>query len=144
MVSRAVMTEMVNFRLSDSIIGIQMYRNILGGYQRVSNSTIIGESSNKGGTHTYIADLKRSIGFANIIFFAPCSGLARPIKGVPVERSFPNPKRPNQVIQGIKFNSEGPSHLDGVDFRDFRHNQFRRATALLWKVIEIVMPQLYM
>ena len=48
MVSRAVMTEIVNFRLADSLIGIYLFRNVLGGYQRVSNSTIIGESSNRG------------------------------------------------------------------------------------------------
>ena len=48
MVSRAVMTEITNFRLADSLIGIHLFRNVLGGYQRVSNSIIIGESSNKG------------------------------------------------------------------------------------------------
>ena len=56
MVARAVMTELVNFRLADSLVGIYLFRNVLGGYQRVSNSTIIGESSNKG---TYFIFFKK-------------------------------------------------------------------------------------
>ena len=61
-------------------------------------------------------------------------GLAKPLKGVSVDRSYPIPNRPSELMQGIRFNSEGPAHLDGVKFLNFRHNQFRNATALMWKV----------
>ena len=61
-------------------------------------------------------------------------GLVKPIKGVTVDRSYPIPTRPGELMQGIRFSSEGPSHIDGVRFLNFRHNQFRNATALMWKV----------
>ena len=39
---------MVNFFLGDSLEGIRLNRNMLGGYQRIRNSTVIGETVNVG------------------------------------------------------------------------------------------------
>ena len=39
---------MINFRLSDSRTGIELNRNMLGGYQRIRDSVIVGESPNIG------------------------------------------------------------------------------------------------
>ena len=45
---RSAATEMVNFFLGDSLEGIRLNRNMLGGYQRIRNSTVIGETVNVG------------------------------------------------------------------------------------------------
>ena len=45
---RSAATEMVNFFVGDSLEGIRLNRNMLGGYQRIRNSTIIGETVNVG------------------------------------------------------------------------------------------------
>ena len=45
---RSAATEMVNFFVGDSLEGIRLNRNMLGGYQRIRNSTIIGETINLG------------------------------------------------------------------------------------------------
>ena len=39
---------MVNFFLGDSLEGIRLNRNMLGGYQRIRNSPLIGETVNVG------------------------------------------------------------------------------------------------
>ena len=44
--------ELLNFKLADSLDSIELFRNTLGGYQRIKNATIIGESPNKG-THGF-------------------------------------------------------------------------------------------
>ena len=45
---RSTASELINFRLADSQTGIELDRNMLGGYQRVSDSVIVGESPNFG------------------------------------------------------------------------------------------------
>ena len=45
---RSAASEMVNFFLGDSLEGIRLNRNMLGGYQRIRNSTLIGETVNVG------------------------------------------------------------------------------------------------
>ena len=38
----------MNFRVSDSEVGIELVRNMIGGYQRIKDSIIVGESPNAG------------------------------------------------------------------------------------------------
>ena len=48
MVSRSTAAELQNFYLSDSLHSLFLVRNMLGGYQRIKNSVIVGESPNVG------------------------------------------------------------------------------------------------
>ena len=45
---RSAAAEMINFFVGDSLEGIRLNRNMLGGYQRIRNTTIIGETANAG------------------------------------------------------------------------------------------------
>ena len=54
---RSAATELVNFFLGDSLEGIRLNRNMLGGYQRVRNSTIIGETVNEGAAEKVSSEL---------------------------------------------------------------------------------------
>ena len=45
---RSAATEVVNFFVGDSLRGITLNRNMLGGYQRIKDSTIIGDTPNTG------------------------------------------------------------------------------------------------
>ena len=47
-IMRSAAAEMINFFVGDSLEGIRLNRNMLGGYQRIRNSTIIGETANAG------------------------------------------------------------------------------------------------
>ena len=47
-IMRSAAAEMINFFVGDSLEGIRLNRNMLGGYQRIRNSTIIGETGNAG------------------------------------------------------------------------------------------------
>ena len=45
---RSTTAELKNFMLADGYENMAFERNMLDGFQRISNSTIIGESPNKG------------------------------------------------------------------------------------------------
>ena len=45
---RSTTAELRNFKLSDGGASMALDRNMLDGYQRISNSTIVGESPNLG------------------------------------------------------------------------------------------------
>ena len=45
---RTAAVEMINFKLADSRRGIELFRNIPGGFQRVKDTTIVAESPNVG------------------------------------------------------------------------------------------------
>ena len=81
---------------------------MLGGYQRLSNSTIIGDSINRGhqGFVQYRKDGK----------------WVREAR----ENTLPIPHRPDFRTAGIAIHAEGPSHLENIKFLGFRHNQFRK------------------
>ncbi len=36
-------------------------------------------------------------------------------------------------MYGVLIEAEGPSHVEDVEFYDFKRNQYREAAALAWK-----------
>ena len=40
--------EMINFKLADSLRGIEVFKNFLAGYQRIKDAVIVAESPNIG------------------------------------------------------------------------------------------------
>lgn len=47
-VIRVEAAEVLNFKLADSMVGVNLFRNMLSGYQRIKKSVIVGESPNIG------------------------------------------------------------------------------------------------
>ena len=45
-------------------------------------------------------------------------------------RSYPNPRKAHQPIVGVKVHNEGPLHLHGVAFKNFRDNEIAKACAI--------------
>ena len=45
---RSAASVMANFFVGDSLEGIRLNRNMLGGFQRIVNATVIGETANVG------------------------------------------------------------------------------------------------
>ena len=82
---------------------------MLGGYQRLSNSTIIGESANLGNDGYY--KYKDESG-------AWVTGVS--------ERTIPIPTKPFNRVVGVEISAEGPTHLENIQFLGFRHNDLRK------------------
>ena len=86
---------------------------MLGGYQRIRDSIIVGESDNLGEpTRNKIATNPNQFDTS--------------IRGYPLPNSATTP------IIGIKINAEGPTHIENVKFSNFLHNHVRKASAIAW------------
>ena len=48
-----------------------------------------------------------------------------------IPRSLPHFK-PSTPIVGVRIHAEGPSHLEGIRFVNFRHNEYRKSAAIAW------------
>ena len=54
-------------------------------------------------------------------------------KWVHSERSVPYKWDPRKPIRGVMLDAEGPSHLEGISFMNFKSNDLRRAAAIEWR-----------
>ena len=73
---RSAAADIINFKVADSKIGIELFRNLLGGYQRIKNATVVGESSNTGKIQTFLTlttKMSLVVAINDIPLFEPCS-----------------------------------------------------------------------
>ena len=54
-------------------------------------------------------------------------------KWVRSERSVPYKWDTRKPIRGVMLDAEGPSHLEGISFMNFKSNDLRRAAAIEWR-----------
>ena len=54
-------------------------------------------------------------------------------KWVHSERSIPYKWDSRKPIRGVMLDAEGPSHLEGITFMNFKSNDLRRAAAIEWR-----------
>ena len=114
---RSAATEIVNFFVGDSLRGITLNRNMLGGYQRIRDSTIIGDTPNTGMPER-ISVKNEETGKAQWIWS---------------EKSYPWKWSPNDPVVGVLIDAEGPSHLESVRFLNFKSTDIRRAAGIEWR-----------
>ena len=114
---RATALEAYRFKVADSLHGIRLFRNMLGGYQRISDSIIVGESGNIGDGDDIMKIWNND---------------TEKWQWVRAHRSLPNPSNPYQTISGVNIRAEGPSHLDNIEFYGFERNDYREGAAIQW------------
>ena len=116
-IMRSATTEGVNFFVGDSLRGITLNRNMLGGYQRIRDTTIIGDTPNTG--------MPEQINVKD-----PDTGKTQWVWS---ERSYPWKWSANDPAVGVLIDAEGPSHLENVRFLNFKSTNIRRAAAIEWR-----------
>lgn len=102
--------------MADSHVGLEFVRNMLGGYQAIKDSKIIGQSVNTGSGQMikkFTESGQRYFEFYDI--------------------SVPNPSNPSSSIYGVLIDAQGPSHLENIDFINFEDNELRNCTAIKWR-----------
>jgi len=98
---RSTTAELKNFMLADAPENMAFERNMLDGYQRISDSVIIGESPNKGSGHK-IKILNENNKWEWIWSDRSRARMSEPF-----------------TTTGIYINAEGPTHIHDVTFKDF-------------------------
>ena len=116
-IMRSAATEMVNFFVGDSLRGILLNRNMLGGYQRIRDSTIIGDTPNTG--------MPEWINVKN-------QDTGKP-QWVWSEKSHPWRWSAHDPVSGVVIDAEGPSHLESVRFLNFKSTDIRRSAGIVWR-----------
>ena len=112
-VMRSTSSELRNFFLSDSLIGIYFNRNMFGGYQQLTDSTIIGESPNWG--------------VGGKIKYKDAQGVVHHYSS---RRSLPHDNKGQKPLTGVSLNAEGPTHLVNVRFLNLKTNAMRKVIVM--------------
>ena len=116
-IMRSAATEVVNFYVGDSLRGITLNRNMLGGYQRIKDSTIIGDTPNTGVPE-------------QIRVNDPDTGASHWVWS---DKSVPWKWSANDHVAGVNIDAEGPSHFENVRFLNFKSTDIRRASGIFWR-----------
>ena len=129
---RSTTAELKNFMLADSAENMAFERNMLDGYQRISDSVIIGESPNKGRGQNIKVYFDILIKIFNKQFKSTLNQTENAYECITLqvkgedgkwrwtwsERSVPVNHKP-YLTAGIYINAEGPTHIHDVKFRNF-------------------------
>ena len=88
---------------------------MLGGFQKVENSVIVGTTDNtgNGGDIKILKDGKWVWEHNDV--------------------SFPKPSNPSQEQIGIYINAEGPSHFENVEFRNFKTDEYNTKAGIKFR-----------
>lgn len=102
-----------DIHLAESRVGFHFYRNTFDGYQLLKDSVIVGDTPNIG---NFFKWRRPTDGW--LTYDAP--------------RSLPRYWEPDMIISGVEIQAEGPSKLQNVVFKNFKHTWYRNETAIMW------------
>ncbi len=96
---RAIIAELINFKLADSLLGIQAQSSFDDGYQLLDHCVFVGESPNLG---------------------VPSVAKLEDGSEVQWHRSLPNEKKPWKEVVGVENKMLSPLHIRNTKFINYR------------------------